>query len=44
MHFGAPTAEQKEAFTLVLQGHIALASAVFPEGTMGEKERKIYSI
>jgi len=35
VHFGTPTAEEKEAFTLVLKGHIALAQAVFPEGTMG---------
>lgn len=35
VHFGTPTPEEKEAFTLVLQGHIALAQAVFPEGTMG---------
>lgn len=34
-HFGKPTAEEKTAFTLVLKGHIALATAVFPEGTTG---------
>lgn len=32
---GAPTEEEKHDFTLVLKGHIALASAVFPEGTVG---------
>ena len=32
---GKPTAEQKRHFTLVLKGHIALARAVFPEGTNG---------
>jgi Xaa-Pro aminopeptidase len=32
---GKPTDEMKEHFTLVLKGHIALASAKFPEGTNG---------
>ncbi|QQG35935.1 MAG: aminopeptidase P family protein [Micavibrio aeruginosavorus] len=32
---GEPTAEQKKANTLVLKGHIAIAAAVFPEGTRG---------
>ena len=32
---GAPTAEMRERFTLVLKGHIAIARAVFPEGTTG---------
>ena len=32
---GAPTAEMKDRFTRVLKGHIALATAVFPEGTRG---------
>ena len=31
----APTAEMKDRFTRVLKGHIALARAVFPEGTAG---------
>jgi len=35
MHFGEPTAHQKACFTRVLQGHIALDSAVFPPGTPG---------
>ncbi|CAN0262014.1 unnamed protein product [Ectocarpus sp. 6 AP-2014] len=35
MHFGEPTAEQKEAYTRVLQGHIGLATAQFPDGTPG---------
>lgn len=30
-----PTAQQKKDFTLVLKGHIALASAKFPKGTCG---------
>lgn len=30
-----PSAHQKHCFTRVLQGHIALASAVFPKGTTG---------
>ena len=32
---GAPTAEMRDRFTRVLKGHIALARAVFPEGTRG---------
>ena len=35
VHLGTPTAFQRFAFTRVLQGHIALASAVFPPGTCG---------
>ncbi|CAM9471670.1 unnamed protein product [Ectocarpus fasciculatus] len=35
MHFGEPSAEQKEAYTRVLQGHIGLATAQFPDGTPG---------
>ncbi|KAF8018103.1 hypothetical protein BT93_H3107 [Corymbia citriodora subsp. variegata] len=35
VHFGEPTARQKECFTRVLQGHIALDQAVFPENTPG---------
>lgn len=34
-HFGTPSQEEKIAFTLVLKGHIAIAKAVFPEGTTG---------
>ena len=32
---GEPTQEMRERFTRVLQGHIALAAAVFPKGTRG---------
>ncbi len=32
---GAPSAEMKDRFTRVLKGHIALATAKFPEGTIG---------
>lgn len=32
---GTPTEEEKRAYTLVLKGHIALASAIFPIGTTG---------
>jgi Xaa-Pro aminopeptidase len=32
---GEPTADARERFTRVLKGHIALARAVFPEGTTG---------
>ncbi|KAL6639077.1 hypothetical protein ACP70R_022807 [Stipagrostis hirtigluma subsp. patula] len=35
VHFGEPSARQKECFTRVLQGHIALDQAVFPERTPG---------
>jgi len=35
LHFGTPTAEQRRAFTRVLQGHIAIDTAVFPTGTSG---------
>ncbi|KXN85541.1 putative Xaa-Pro aminopeptidase P [Leucoagaricus sp. SymC.cos] len=35
VHFGRPTPDQSEAYTRVLQGHIAIDSAVFPEGTSG---------
>lgn len=34
---GEPTAEEKHDFTLVMKGHIALAKAVFPEGTTGHQ-------
>jgi len=32
---GTPTREMQERFTLVLKGHIAIARAVFPDGTTG---------
>jgi Xaa-Pro aminopeptidase len=32
---GAPTSEMRERFTQVLKGHIAIARAVFPDGTTG---------
>lgn len=35
VHFGEPSEEQREAFTRVLQGHIGIDTAVFPEGTPG---------
>lgn len=35
VHFGEPAARQKDCFTRVLQGHIALDQAVFPENTAG---------
>lgn len=34
-HFGTPTAEERRAFTRVLQGHIAIDTAIFPNGTTG---------
>ena len=35
MAIGTPTAEQKDRFTRVLKGHIALGAARFPKGTSG---------
>ncbi len=32
---GAPTDEMRDRFTRVLKGHIAIATAVFPDGTSG---------
>jgi Xaa-Pro aminopeptidase len=37
VHLGRPTQEQAEAFTRVLQGHIAIDSAVFPNKTTGKQ-------
>ena len=34
---GTPTAEMKDRFTRVLQGHIALSRALFPAGTRGSQ-------
>jgi len=34
---GTPSAEMKDRFTRVLQGHIAIARARFPEGTRGSQ-------
>ena len=34
---GTPTAEMRDRFTRVLKGHIAIACAVFPEGTRGSQ-------
>ena len=35
MAVGTPTADMRRNFTLVLKGHIAIARAVFPQGTTG---------
>ncbi|CAG8638806.1 11094_t:CDS:2 [Ambispora leptoticha] len=35
IHFGTPTEQERRAFTRVLQGHIAIDQAVFPQGTTG---------
>jgi Xaa-Pro aminopeptidase len=35
LHFGTPTEMEKKAYTLVLKGHIALDTVVFPKGTSG---------
>lgn len=35
MHFGNPTAYEKECFTRVLKGHISLCNVIFPTGTKG---------
>ncbi|EJD02621.1 Creatinase/aminopeptidase [Fomitiporia mediterranea MF3/22] len=37
VHFGRPTMDQCEAYTRVLQGHIAIDSAIFPAGTSGRQ-------
>ena len=34
---GTPTDEQRHNFTLVMKGHIALARAIFPDGTRGSQ-------
>ncbi len=34
---GEPSPEMRERFTLVLKGHIAIARAIFPEGTNGSQ-------
>ncbi|MEM6800660.1 MAG: aminopeptidase P family protein [Bacteroidota bacterium] len=34
---GSPTEEEKRDFTLVLKGHIGIATAVFPSGTRGQQ-------
>jgi Xaa-Pro aminopeptidase len=36
IHLGAPTAEQKKHYTLVLKGHLALRHTPFPDGACGE--------
>eukprot|EP00794_Sanderia_malayensis_P005492 gene5492-6177_t len=35
LHFGTPSQYEKECFTLVLKGHIQLASTLFPRETRG---------
>jgi len=37
LHFGDPTPHERACFTRVLQGHVALAGAVFPEHTLGSR-------
>jgi len=37
MAIGTPSAQMQAHFTLVLKGHIALASAIFPAGTRGSQ-------
>lgn len=34
---GSPTEDERHDFTLVMKGHIALGSAIFPEGTRGSR-------
>lgn len=34
---GTPTDQERQDFTLVMKGHIAIATAVFPEGTTGHQ-------
>ena len=35
IHLGTPTEEQKELYTLVLKGHLAIRHAIFPKYTCG---------
>uniref|UniRef100_A0A7N0UB53 Xaa-Pro aminopeptidase P n=1 Tax=Kalanchoe fedtschenkoi TaxID=63787 RepID=A0A7N0UB53_KALFE len=35
VHFGSPTAHEKECYTAVLKGHISIGNARFPNGTNG---------
>ncbi|MCL7034223.1 hypothetical protein MKW94_002893 [Papaver nudicaule] len=35
VHFGKPSAHEKACYTAVLKGHIALDTAIFPNGTSG---------
>jgi len=35
VHYGNPTEHERRCFTRVLQGHIDLATTVFPKGTVG---------
>lgn len=35
VHFGTPTAQEKDAYTRVLKGQIALALTIFPNNTQG---------
>ena len=44
LHFGTPTAEEKRAFTRVLQGHIAIDRAIFPKGTTGKIQDILYTV
>ena len=37
MPIGQPTDEMRDRFTRVLQGHIAIATALFPKGTRGSQ-------
>ena len=37
MSIGTPTNTQKEHFTRVLKGHIAIATCIFPQGTSGHQ-------
>ncbi|KXN86246.1 putative Xaa-Pro aminopeptidase P [Leucoagaricus sp. SymC.cos] len=37
LHFGKPTPDQREAYTRILQSHIAIDNAVFPDGTSGHQ-------
>lgn len=37
IHLGEPTELEKQCYTLVLKGHIALKNAIFPAGTRGDQ-------
>jgi len=38
LHFGAPTAHERQCYTLVLQGHIQLGLAIFPKDATTGKD------
>ena len=39
-HFGKPSDDERRCYTRVLQGHVGMARAIFPEGTPGRHVRR----